>query len=291
MMQPISFAALAHKYGGVLIEPDAKVQSLCTDSRTLKPGQVFLALKGGNFDGHEYLDTAVNQGAAALVTEKVLPKKAAQWVVKNSLRALGYIAVENREIFAGKVVALTGSNGKTSVKEMIASIMRVSSKVHATHGNLNNHIGVPLTLLGLSPEHQFGVIEMGASGLGEINYLAGMASPDVALVNNVGDAHVGEFGSVKNIEIAKGEIFNGLSNRGTGVVNLDSVGAERYLEKLIGRNALTFSLEDRLADISAHSIELNQVFATFELITPAGSMSVRLQTSGRHNVANALAAA
>ena len=291
MMQPISFAALAHKYGGVLIEPDASVQSLCTDSRTLKPGQVFLALKGGNFDGHEYLDTAFNQGAAALITEKVLPKKAPQWIVKNSLRALGYIAVENRENFAGKVVALTGSNGKTSVKEMIASILRVSSKVHATHGNLNNHIGVPLTLLGLSPEHQYGVIEMGASGLGEINYLTGMTSPDVALVNNVGDAHVGEFGSVKNIEIAKGEIFNGLSSHGTGVVNLDSVGAARYLEKLIGQNTLTFSFEDQLADIAARAIELTQEFAAFELVTPAGAMPVRLQVSGRHNVANALAAA
>ena len=272
MMQPISFATLAHKYGGVLIEPDVRLQSLCTDSRTLRPGQVFLALRGGNFDGHEYLDMAVNQGASALVTERVLPKKAPQWIVKNSLRALGYIAVENREAFAGKLVALTGSNGKTSVKEMISSIMRVNARVHATQGNLNNHIGVPLTLLGLSPEHQYGVIEIGASGLGEINYLTGMARPDVALVNNVGDAHVGEFGSIKNIEIAKGEIFNGLSSKGTGVVNLDSAGAERYLEKLIGRNVLTFSLEDQLAEISARSIRLEQMQASFELVTPVGAM-------------------
>lgn len=291
MMQPISFATLAHKYGGVLIEPDVRLQSLCTDSRTLRPGQVFLALRGGNFDGHEYLDMAVNQGASALVTERVLPKKAPQWIVKNSLRALGYIAVENREAFAGKLVALTGSNGKTSVKEMISSIMRVNARVHATQGNLNNHIGVPLTLLGLSPEHQYGVIEMGASGLGEINYLTGMARPDVALVNNVGDAHVGEFGSIKNIEIAKGEIFNGLSSKGTGVVNLDSAGAERYLEKLIGRNVLTFSLEDQLAEISARSIRLEQMQASFELVTPVGAMDVQLQVSGRHNIANALAAA
>ncbi|MEQ9564496.1 MAG: UDP-N-acetylmuramoyl-tripeptide--D-alanyl-D-alanine ligase [Porticoccaceae bacterium] len=291
MMQPISFATLAHKYGGVLIEPDVRLQSLCTDSRTIKPGQVFLALKGGNFDGHEYLDNAVNQGASALVTEKVLPKKAPQWIVKNSLRALGYIAVENREAFTGKLVALTGSNGKTSVKEMISMIMRLNARIHATQGNLNNHIGVPLTLLGLNPEHQYGVIEMGASGLGEINYLTGMTRPDVALVNNVGDAHVGEFGSVKNIEIAKGEIFNGLSSKGTGVVNLDSVGAGRYLEKLIGRNVLTFSLQDQLADISARSIRLEQIQASFELVTPAGAAHVKMQVSGRHNVANALAAA
>jgi len=291
MMAPISFATLAHKYGGVLIEPDVRLQSLCTDSRTLKPGQVFLALKGGNFDGHEYLDAAFGLGAAALVTEKVLPKKAPQWVVQNSRRALGYIAAENREAFAGKLVALTGSNGKTSVKEMIASIMGVNAKVQATHGNLNNQIGVPLTLLGLSPEHKYGVIEMGASGLGEINYLTGIARPDVALVNNVGDAHVGEFGSVKNIEIAKGEIFNGLSRKGTGVVNLDSAGADRYLEKLIGRNVLTFSVEDQLAEISARSIRLEQAQASFELMTPVGAAGVRLQISGRHNIANALAAA
>ncbi len=291
MMAPISFANLAHKYGGVLIEPDVRVQSLCTDSRTLKPGQVFLALKGGNFDGHEYLDTAVDRGAAALVTEKVLPKKAPQWIVRNSLRALGYIAMENRQAFAGKLVALTGSNGKTSVKEMIASIIKQSAEVHATRGNLNNHIGVPLTLLGLSPEHQYAVIEMGASGLGEINYLSEMAQPDVALVNNVGDAHVGMFGSVKNIEIAKGEIFNGLSNQGTGVVNLDSAGAGRYLDKLTGRHVLTFSLEDQLADVSARSIQLGETQASFELVTPVGSEEVQLPVSGRHNVANALAAA
>lgn len=291
MMAPISFATLAHKYGGVLLDPDFRLKSLSIDSRTLNAGQVFLALKGDNFDGHEYLGSAVDQGASALVTEKVLPKKAPQWVVKNSLRALGYIAVENRLAFEGKLIALTGSNGKTSVKEMIASILRQSSAVLSTRGNLNNHIGVPLTMLGLSPEHEYAVIEMGASGLGEINYLTEMARPDVALVNNVGDAHIGEFGGAKNIEIGKGEIYNGLSSAGTGVVNLDSSGVERYTNKLIGRKMIGFSLENEAADVFASEIRAGESGSEFMLNTGASTAVVNLPVPGRHNVANALAAA
>lgn len=292
MIAPISLASLAHKYGGVLLEPDYRLQSLSIDSRTMNAGQVFVALKGGNFDGHEYLQSAFERGASALVTERVLPKRAPQWVVKNSLRALGYIGTENRNLFEGKLIALTGSNGKTSVKEMIASILRQSGEVMATRGNLNNHIGVPLTLLSLNPEHEFAVVEMGASGLGEIHYLTEMARPDVALVNNVGDAHVGGFGSVKNIEIGKGEIFNGLSASGTGIVNMDSPGADRYMDKLIGRKMLSFSAETNRADVYAREIRLNETGSEFLLCLPSGeSQRVSLNVPARHNVLNALAAA
>jgi len=298
MMAPISLASLAHKYGGVLLEPDYPLQSLSTDSRKIASGQAFVALKGGNFDGHEYLQTAFEQGASALVTERVLPIRAPQpsripqWIVKNSLRALGHISVENRNLFAGKMIALTGSNGKTTVKEMIASILRQSGEVMATRGNLNNHIGVPLTLLSLNPEHQFAVVEMGASSLGEIHYLTEMARPDVALVNNVGDAHVGGFGSVKNIEIAKGEIFNGLSNVGTGVVNLDSPGADRYMDKLIGRRMMSFSIENNQADVCATDIKLADAASSFRLCSSVDDeIEISLQIPAKHNVLNALAAA
>lgn len=291
MIGSISLANLAHKYGGVLLEPDCSLRELSIDSRTIGSGQAFVALKGDNFDGHEYLQTAIEQGASALVTERVLPQRAPQWIVKNSLRALGHISVENRNLFDGKLIALTGSNGKTTVKEMIASVLRQSSEVMATKGNLNNHIGVPLTLLNLNPEHEFAVVEMGASGLGEIHYLTGLARPDVALVNNVGDAHVGGFGSLKNIEIGKGEIFNGLSSAGTGVVNLDSPGADRYMDKLIGRHMLSFSSRSEQADIYASNIQLMEAGSSFILCSPKGQAEISLNVPAEHNVLNALAAA
>ena len=291
MMASISLANLAHKYGGVLLEPDYPLSSLSIDSRTIGQGQAFVALKGGNFDGHEYMDSALDQGASALVTERVLPRRAPQWVVKNSLRALGYIGMENRDLFKGKMIALTGSNGKTSVKEMIAAILGQHSEVLATRGNLNNHIGVPLTLLSLNPSHEYAVIEMGANGLGQINYLTAMARPDVALVNNVGDAHVGEFGGLKNIEIGKGEIYNSLSSRGTGVVNLDSRGVERYMDKLIGRKMMTFSARTDRADLFAADIEFGDDGSTFMLCTASGKQQVSLNVPAEHNVLNALAAA
>ena len=298
MMAPISLANLAHKYGGVLLEPDCQLQSLSIDTRTIGSGQAFVALKGANFDGHEYLRTACEQGASALITERVLPRRARrslrmpQWIVKNSMRSLGHISVENRDLFEGKMIALTGSNGKTSVKEMIASILRQSGQVMATKGNLNNHIGVPLTLLSLNPEDEFAVVEMGASSLGEIHYLTGLARPDVALVNNVGDAHVGGFGSIKNIEIAKGEIFNGLSSAGVGVVNLDSPGAGRYMDKLIGRKMLSFSAEEtNRADVYALNIELHGTGSGFRLCSAFGERQIALNVPARHSVLNALAAA
>lgn len=291
MMRSLSLANLAHKYGGVLLAPDCHLNSLSIDSRTVSSGQVFVALKGDNFDGHEYLQSAYEKGASALVAERVLPMRTPQWVVKNSLRALGHIAVENRNLFAGKLIALTGSNGKTAVKEMIASILGQSSEVLATKGNLNNHIGVPLTLLSLCPEHQYAVIEMGASAMGEIHYLTGMAKPDVALVNNVGDAHVGGFGSLKNIEIGKGEIFNGLSPAGTGVVNFDSAGADRYMDKLLGRKMLSFSARSHQADVCAENIRLSGEGSQFDLCTRHGQVEISLNVPAEHNVLNALAAA
>lgn len=319
MIAPISLATMAHKYGGVLLEPDCSLQDLSIDSRSIDSGQAFVALKGDNFDGHEYLQAALEQGASALITERVLPVKtkpvASQWIVENSLRALGQIAVENRRNFTGKLIALTGSNGKTTVKEMIAGILRCSDRtdsdaesVLATKGNLNNHIGVPLTLLSLKAEHEFAVVEMGASGLGEIHYLTGLAKPDVALVNNVGDAHVGGFGSIKNIEIGKGEIFDGLSATGIGVVNLDSAGVDRYRDKLIGRSILGFSarLSDKSsgdkstgdkstgnkmsADIFARDTLFSDHGSEFRLCTPGGEVQISLNVASEHNLLNALAA-
>ncbi len=291
MIRPISLATLAHKYGGVLIEPDFYLSSLSTDSRNIHSGQAFLALRGMNFDGHEYLQSAVDRGASALVTEEVLPARAPQWIVHNSVRALGYIAQENRAAYLGKLVALTGSTGKTSVKEMIAGILSQSAQVLATRSNLNNHIGVPLTLLRLTSEHRYAVVEMGASALGEIHYLTGLARPDVALVNNVGDAHIGVFGSQKNIEIAKGEIYNGLSSAGIGVVNLDSPGADRYADKLIGRQMLSFSAQMDRADMYATDIRLADLGCEFVLNTREAAVLVHLRVPGRHSVLNALAAA
>lgn len=295
MIRPLSIAHLAHKYGGVIISPDHHIESVSINSRTIEAGQTFLALKGEQFDGHEYLRGAFEKGAAALVTEQVFAGSSTQWVVKDSLRALGYMAHENRQQFSGKLIALTGSNGKTSVKEMLVIILCMSGEVHATQGNLNNHIGLPLTLLALGAEHDYAVAEMGASAVGEIHYLTHIAKPDVALVNNVGDAHVGGFGSLENIEIGKGEIFDGLSPDGTAVINLDSRGAERYLKSVQSKQqkVMTFSSVNAEADVFASNIQMSEIDSQFKLTADAGSSEVliQLKVPGAHNIQNALAAA
>ncbi|MBC6428611.1 MAG: UDP-N-acetylmuramoyl-tripeptide--D-alanyl-D-alanine ligase [Cellvibrionales bacterium] len=299
MLRSLSFASLAHRYGGVLLEPDLQFNALSTDSRALRRGEVFLALKGDKFDGHSYLPAAVERGAPGLIAERRCDKRVPQWVVADSERALGHIAAENRAAYRGRLVGLTGSAGKTTVKEMLSQILGRCGPTLATRGNRNNHLGVPLTLLELRAEHAYAVVEMGASALGEIRYLTEMARPDIALVTNVGDAHLGEFGSRANIERAKGEIFGGLKAGGMGIINLDSAGVARYRRLLKGRRILGFSLcdgaadpvADPVADLAARDIRLTPDGSEFLLVTPAGQGVVRLAVAGRPMVANALAAA
>ncbi|MGB9130490.1 MAG: UDP-N-acetylmuramoyl-tripeptide--D-alanyl-D-alanine ligase, partial [Thiobacillus sp.] len=205
---------------------DADVLRVSTDSRSIRPGDLFIALRGEKFDGGAFAAQAMQQGAVGVVLDAAqAPDIAAAIRVDDTRLALGRLAAAWRRRFAIPVVAITGSNGKTTVKEMLAAILRVEAGSDAavlhTEGNLNNDIGLPLMLLRLRDTHQFAVLEMGMNHAGEIDYLTRLARPDVALVNNALSAHIGFLGSIENIARAKGEIFNGLSDAGIAVFNAD----------------------------------------------------------------------
>jgi UDP-N-acetylmuramoyl-tripeptide--D-alanyl-D-alanine ligase len=284
---------------------DRAFEAVSTDTRAITPRALFVALKGERFDGHDFLAQAAEQRAAgALVQDSgfriqdpgaTLPLL----VVENTRLALGALARYWRSKFGMPLVALTGSNGKTTVKEMLACILREAvldesrvsspeSRVLATRGNLNNDIGVPLTLLELRPAHRYAVVEMGMNHAGEIRYLTGLAAPDVALVNNVGPAHVEFFGSLKSIARAKGEIFEGLKPGGTAVINADDRHAPLLRELAAGRNRIEFGLEGEAAVSAAYTLRFLE--SEIVLKTPLGEAATVLKAPGVHNVRNALAA-
>lgn len=270
-----------------------------TDSRNVLPGDLFVAIKGERFDGHDFVAAALRQGAvAALVSadfaadELELGADKSLLQVQDSVLGLGQLAAWWRSRFDLPLVGVTGSNGKTTVKEMLASILTQrfgAAAVLATIGNLNNHIGLPLMLLQLNQHHRCAVLEMGMNHFDEIRYLTGLAKPDVALVNNAGSAHLEHLGSIAGVAQAKGEIFDGLAAHGVAIINADDtfVGYWRGLNS--GRRVLCFGLED--ADVYARSIEVLPLTSQFELVSPAGCVAVQLNIPGQHNVRNALAAA
>lgn len=195
MLKALTLSELTNALDARLISADASFDGVSIDSRGIKPGQLFIALTGPRFDGHDYLNDVAGKGAvAALVEREVADSTLPQLLVKDTRQALGQLGALNRAAFTQPVAAVTGSSGKTTVKEMLASILRTRGPVLATRGNLNNDLGVPLTLIELAPEHTSAVIELGASRLGEIAYTVGLTKPHVAILNNAGTAHVGEFG-------------------------------------------------------------------------------------------------
>jgi len=264
-----------------------------TDTRSIRPGDLFVALRGERFDGHVFLDAAFAAGAvAAMVDERahVVRPVASLLMVADTRLALGRLAATWRERFTLPVIGVTGSNGKTTVKEMLAAVLREAAGedgVLATAGNLNNDIGMPLTLLQLRSQHRFAVIEMGMNHLGEIRYLTQLARPDVALVNNAGTAHIGEVGSREAIARAKGEIYEGLRPGGVALVNTDDDFAELWREMNAGRRVIDFGIE-RPAAISAQ-YELSGDGTLVTVRTPQTQYLVRLGVPGAHNVRNALA--
>ena len=283
-------AALA--FGGTLLNPDCDFSQVSIDSRNLADGDLFVAIKGERFDGHAFLSDIALKASGLVVSnpDKNLP--VTQWVVEDTTKALGQLAQMNRDRFEGQLIAVTGSSGKTSVKEMIAAIHAQSVKVHATNGNLNNHIGVPLTLLSMDADADIAVIEMGASGAGEIAYLCTIAKPDITLVNNIQHAHIEGFGSIEGVASAKAEIYSGLDANGTAVVNLDLSWSKQWLKSLSNHRCLTFSTEHKDADIYADNIEaLVGGCYRFELCSGGHKLSLDLPMPGLHSVKNAVAAA
>lgn len=267
-----------------------EITGVCTDSRQIRPGHLFIAIKGDNFDGHAYLQEVEQKGAlAAVVSIKAPDLKIPQFVVSDPLMALAKLAAAHRQEIHCPVIALTGSNGKTTVKEMIAAILPAPSL--ATKGNLNNHIGAPLSVLELNTEHRYAVFELGANHLGEIAHTVAVVHPDVALINNIAPAHVEGFGSIDGVARAKGEIYQGLGVQGVAVINDDDAYAHFWDDYLSGKNTLRFSAT-HTADVYASNVRVHSNgCAQFLLTLPEAQADITLQIPGLHNVSNALAAA
>ncbi|MEI7347462.1 UDP-N-acetylmuramoyl-tripeptide--D-alanyl-D-alanine ligase [Dickeya chrysanthemi] len=288
----VSLRQLADVLGARLVGKDLIISDISTDTRKLTAGCLFVALCGEKFDAHDYAADAVNYGATALLVSKHLPIEVPQLVVDDTRLALGVMAGWVRQQSQARVVALTGSSGKTSVKEMTASILRQCGNVLYTAGNFNNDIGVPLTLFRLTPEHDYAVIELGANHIGEIAYTTAMVRPEAALVNNLAAAHLEGFGSLEGVAQAKGEIFGGLPAQGVAIINADSHDETRWHEVLAGKTLWRFSLQERDGvDFHAGDIRISERGTDFVLHSPMGDIPVTLPLPGRHNIANALAAA
>jgi UDP-N-acetylmuramoyl-tripeptide--D-alanyl-D-alanine ligase len=286
---------------------DREFDTVSTDTRALAPQALFVALKGARFDAHEFLGQAAERGAAGALVQRSglthedrgLSERLPLLLVDDTKASLGTLAAYWRRKFSTPLIALTGSNGKTTVKEMLACILREAcaaqsptldarSSVLATRGNLNNDIGMPLTLLELRPAHRYAVVEMGMNHAGELRYLSRLAVPDVALVNNAGPAHLEFFGTVEAIARAKGEIFEGLGPVGTAVFNADDRHAELWRGLAGGRRIVEFGLE-RPAAVSA-TYRLRWLESEIVVKTPRGEAATLIRAPGVHNVMNALAA-
>lgn len=296
MFEALTLSQLLEPLQARLIGADVCFDSVSTDSRAIQPGQLFVALRGERFDGHDYLPDVATRGAvAALVSREIPDLTLPQICVADTRLALGQLAALNRQRFQGRMAAVTGSSGKTSAKELIAGILRADAgegAVLATQGNLNNDLGVPLTLLNLNATHRSAIIELGASHLGEIAYTVSLVQPQVCLITNAGLAHVGEFGGPDKIVEAKGEILEGLDAQGTAVLNRDDVAFERWQTRAGTRPILSFSLQSSEADFYASQIGQDaRGCPQFTLNGPFGSLAIQLNLLGRHNIANALAAA
>lgn len=273
---------------GTLEGQDAYFFGAASDTRQLKPGELFFAWKGDRFDAHDYLESAELKGAICAVVERYIPSaQIAQIIVKDSQKALGMIAKEWRKQWKGTMIALTGSNGKTTLKEMITAILSVNHEVLATEGNYNNHVGCPLTLLKLNKHHTHAVVEMGASNPKEIEYLTKMVQPDIAILNNAGACHLEGFGSLEGVAKSKAEIFLGLAENGTAIINADDQFAQYWQECVQDFRSLTFGIEQN-ADVSASNIADSEFQLT--IMPERNSAKVTLQLLGRHNILNALAA-
>ncbi|MWN06584.1 UDP-N-acetylmuramoyl-tripeptide--D-alanyl-D-alanine ligase [Gilliamella sp. Pas-s95] len=265
------------------------IDSICTDSRKITPQSLFIALAGDNFDGHKFVSQAIKDGAIlAIVNHKIDDTSIPQIVVDDTRQSLGQIATFIREQSQAKIVALTGSSGKTSVKEMTAAILQHCGQTLYTQGNFNNDIGVPLTLFRLTEQDQFAVVELGANHIGEIAYTTNIVKPQSALINNIAEAHIEGFGSLEGVATAKGEIFVGLPKNGIAIINLDSC-SDKWFTKLTNKKIWTFSLSNSSADFYASNIQHTESTA-FTLHTPEGECSILLPLVGLHNVSNAIAA-
>jgi UDP-N-acetylmuramoyl-tripeptide--D-alanyl-D-alanine ligase len=306
MMVSFSLIELAQAISAV-VQPAAVVntdqqletiqaQKINTDTRAIQQDDVFLALRGENFDGHDYIEQAYKNGAiAAIVDEQYIENNDSLnhslplLVVADTLLALGQASLWNRQKFTGPLIAITGSAGKTSVKSMASHMMQLLGGCWATPGNFNNHVGVPLTLLGLEQDHKSAVIELGASGKGEIAYTAQFALPDVVIITNVSGAHLEGFGSIETIMQTKGEIIDSLSASGCAVLNADDAFFADWVLRAGERKVLSFGIEN-YADVMAKNIVCDENGSRFDIVYQQQHVACEIPLLGQHNILNALSA-
>ncbi|MGX5673036.1 UDP-N-acetylmuramoyl-tripeptide--D-alanyl-D-alanine ligase [Thermomonas fusca] len=290
-MTPRLLSWIAQATGGRLVGDDRTVDAVATDTRALPGGDaLFVALKGERFDGHAHVRAAADGGCVAALVARPVEAALPQVVVADTERALASLAAAVQRERATKVLAVTGSNGKTTVKTLLHSILRQLGSAYANPGNRNNEIGLPLAVLDAPDDARFAVYEMGAGKPGDIAYLTAIARPDVALVNNIASAHLERMGSLLGIAQTKGAIYQALPADGVAVVNADDAFALYFSERLRGVRMIRFGIEAE-ADISARDIHGGLQGSRFTLVTPEGEVEVALPLPGRHNVRNALAAA
>ena len=277
-------AVLGARYCG-----EANFVGVSTDSRHMRAGELFVALRGPNFDGHEFVPVAGKCGATAVLVDSETSSTVPSILVDDTRQALLSLAENWRDRFNVPVAAVTGSNGKTTVKELLASICALQAPVLKTAGNLNNDVGVPLTLFRLDGDHRAAVLELGANHVGEIRTLAGIVKPTVGIITQCAPAHLEGFGTIDAVARAKGELFEQVAEDGTVIVNADDPFAGLWRNLAGPRTVLSFGLSET-ADVSATWC-VNNRSTRMILLTPQGVTEVDLKLPGRHNVMNALAAA
>ncbi|WP_297799852.1 UDP-N-acetylmuramoyl-tripeptide--D-alanyl-D-alanine ligase [Arenimonas sp. GDDSR-1] len=288
-MRTVMLSQLALWCEGRLLGDDVSISRISTDSRDDLRGALFVALKGERFDAHEFVNQAKANGAAALLTHRPVDSDLPTVLCADTEEALGEMAGGFATSRPAVVLALTGSNGKTSVKTLLHAILQEAGKAYVNPGNRNNEIGLPLAVIDAPEDAQFAIYEMGAGKPGDIAYLTSIVTPNIALVNNIAPAHIERMGSLLGIAETKGAIYEALPDDGLAVVNVDDAFCPYFLERIAGRGVLRFGLENN-ADVTASGIALTAEGSRFELITPAGRAGIDLQMPGRHNILNALAA-
>ncbi|MFV8818261.1 UDP-N-acetylmuramoyl-tripeptide--D-alanyl-D-alanine ligase [Haliea sp. E17] len=290
MMRAMRLGELAGPLQGSVLGEDVAFDDVFTDSRKPLQGGLFVALRGENFDGHDYLEQVAGAGAAAALVSEAGSCALPCLQVADTLRGLGDLGAYNRALYRGPLVAITGSAGKTTAKNLIHAVLSQRGNTLATGGNLNNEIGVPLTLLRLQPDHAFAVVEMGAAKRGDIAYLCALGRPTVSVLLNAMPAHLEGFGSLEGVAQTKGEIFDGLGAGDTAVINADQPWAAQWRQRAGSARIIDFSLEGN-ATVCARGVKAGGLAGcSFTAVTGASEFPVRLQLAGRHNVANALAA-
>lgn len=294
-MIKMTLAELASLLGTTTDQPNITFSGVSKDTRDIAAGNLYIAIVGESLDGHHYVQDAYQKGATAALVSRKIDSAIPQIIVDDTIKALGTIAQNWRHGFDLPLIGLTGSNGKTTLKNMIASILRAAcggdaTQVLATEGNYNNNIGLPLMLARLNQQQRYGVLEMGMNNFGEIAYLTNMTKPIVAAVNNAAEAHLQGLKDVAGVARAKGEIFQGLQKGGIAVLNKDDAFFDYWRDLVKDHTIISFGLKNK-ADISASNIvSQNAKQQNLTIQTPKGNISVNLPLLGQHNVLNALAA-